>query len=325
MARPLRIEYEHAFYHVISRAARGEAVFTSTHDKLKFLDKCAETVEKFKLRLHAYVIMNNHYHLLLETPGANLSKAMHHLNTSYANWFRCKYQTRGEVFQGRYRAILVEKDSYLQILSAYIHLNPVRAGMVQEPEAYRFSSFPAYCGKVRVPPFLYTRNLVGLFNGDAEYYQRYVKSFPAAGGCVRHEEIYGSASLLGSKGFIRQAYEKANAAVHWPDDREQPEAREVARVEVDDVLECLLVDMRIPEEDLWSPRRGNVNRKLLVYGLKRFTDSGLKEIGRMLQMDYAAVSAMYRRFSADMTARKDWRKMGHDLAEHIAKRRLRKG
>ena len=112
MARQLRIEYEHAFYHVISRGERRENIFTCPEDKDKFLKKLAETVEKYKLFLHAYVLMDNHFHLLLETPQANLSKAMHHLNTSYANWFRFKYRLVGSVFQGRFKAILVEKDSY---------------------------------------------------------------------------------------------------------------------------------------------------------------------------------------------------------------------
>jgi len=208
MARQLRIEYEHAFYHVISRGERRDNIFTCREDKEKFLKKLAETVEKYKLYLHAYVLMDNHYHLLLETPQANLSKAMHHLNTSYANWFRFKYHLAGSVFQGRFKAILVEKDSYLQVLSAYIHLNPVRAGITKLPEEFRYSSYRAYIGKVRTPGFLYSAEIMSAFSNSPETYRRFVSSFPEAGGQLEQEEVYGLNALLGSKQFIRQAYEK---------------------------------------------------------------------------------------------------------------------
>ena len=144
MARPIRIEYEHAFYHVVSRAHRRENIFRRDLDRKKFLEKLEQTVERHRLKIQVYVLMSNHYHLLIETPDANLSKAMHDLNASYANWYRSEYNLIGSIFQGRYKAILVEKDEYILVLSAYIHLNPVRAGIVKDPEAYLWSSFRCY-------------------------------------------------------------------------------------------------------------------------------------------------------------------------------------
>ena len=324
MARQLRIEYEHAFYHVISRGERRENIFTCPEDKDKFLKKLAETVEKYKLFLHAYVLMDNHFHLLLETPQANLSKAMHHLNTSYANWFRFKYRLVGSVFQGRFKTILVEKDSYLQVLSAYIHLNPVRAGIIKLPEEFRFSSYRAYIGKVRIPEFLHSAEIMAAFSNSPETYRRFVGSFPNDGGQLKREEVYGVNALLGSKRFIRQAYEKVEAGAKIVDDREQWETRSLRKVEVDDVFESLLVDMRIPEEEIWSRRRGNVYRKLLVHGLRKYTENNLKEIGVIMKMDYAAVSTMSRRFAEEIEIKKASRKLWKRLVACLSERQLRK-
>jgi len=324
MARQLRIEYEHAFYHVISRGERRENIFTCPEDKDKFLKKLAETVEKYKLFLHAYVLMDNHFHLLLETPQANLSKAMHHLNTSYANWFRFKYRLVGSVFQGRFKAILVEKDSYLQVLSAYIHLNPVRAGITKLPEEFRYSSYRAYIGKVRTPEFLHNAEIMAAFSNSSKTYRRFIGSFPDAGGQLKREDVYGVNALLGSKRFIRQAYGKVEAGVKIIDDREQWETRGLRKVEVDDVFESLLVDMRIPEEEIWSRRRGNVYRKLLVHGLRKYTEENLGEIGMIMKMDYAAVSTMSRRFAEEIKTNKASSKLWKCLIKFLAERQLRK-
>jgi REP element-mobilizing transposase RayT len=324
MARQLRIEYEHAFYHVIARGERKEAIFACPEDKEKFLKKLAETVEKYKLFLHAYVLMDNHFHLLLETPHANLSKAMHHLNTSYANWFRFKYRLVGSVFQGRFKAILVEKDEYLQVLSAYIHLNPMRAGIIKRPEEFHYSSYRAYIGKVRIPEFLYGAEIMSAFSNNPETYRRFVSSFPDAGGQLEREEVYGVNALLGCKRFIRQAYEKVEAAAKIVNDREQWETRSLRKVDVHDVFESLLVDMRIPEDEIWSRRHGNIYRKLLVHGLRKYTEESLREIGVIMKMDYAAVSAMSRRFAEEIETKKTSRKLWKRLAACLAERQLRK-
>lgn len=116
MARQLRIEYQGAFYHVISRGERKENIFYDDNDRMKFLEKLGETVVKFNLKIHCYALMDNHFYLLLETPEGNLLKAMHYLYTNYSNWLKSKHQVIGPVFQGRYKSILVEKDAYLYLL-----------------------------------------------------------------------------------------------------------------------------------------------------------------------------------------------------------------
>jgi putative transposase len=321
MARPLRIEYEGAFYHVIARGERREDIFTSDGDKERFLVKLAETNEKFRLLIHAYVLMDNHYHLLVETCQANLGKAMHHLNASYSNWFCHKYRIVGSVFQGRYKAILVEKDAYLKMLSAYIHLNPVRAKIVPRPALYRFSSMPYYSGKAKPPKFLHTQDLLALFSGKSAY-QAFVMGYENGGSGIEKAEIYGCNSLLGSTRFLREAYTKLEASGNKPDEREQFDVRDARQVAADDIFEALLVDMKIPEEDLWSRRRGNVYRKLLIYALRRYTAMTLKEMGVVMKMDYAAVSELARSFERDLKTERKYQQLAKSLAKEMVKRQL---
>jgi REP element-mobilizing transposase RayT len=144
MARPLRIEYPDAFYHITSRGNERRAIFRSKGDYERFLDYFESATERYGARIHCFCLMPNHYHLLLETPRANLRRILHHLNTSYTNYFNAKTERVGHLFQGRYRAILVEKDTYALELSRYIHLNPVRAHLVREPSRYPWSTYLTY-------------------------------------------------------------------------------------------------------------------------------------------------------------------------------------
>jgi putative transposase len=144
MSRPLRLQFENACYHVISRGNRQENIFLSERDRRVFLKKADETFEKYSVICFAFCLMGNHFHIFLKTPLANLSQCMHQLNSSYANWFRKKYSAVGPLFQDRFKSILVEEESYATELSAYIHLNPVRANIVQNPTEYSWSSYGIY-------------------------------------------------------------------------------------------------------------------------------------------------------------------------------------
>jgi putative transposase len=324
MSRPLRIEYENAFYHVIARGERRDIIFTCPADKEKFLIKLGETAEKYRVLVHAYVLMDNHYHMLLETPQGNLSQAMHYLNASYGNWFRRRYDIVGSVFQGRFKAILVEKDEYLQVLSAYIHLNPVRAGIVEEPSIYEYSSCRFFTQKSKQPAFLRTDDLLSMFNGSRSEYRRFVAGYSKHGTEIDPEVIYGKNSLLGSEGFLRMAFKKMKKAGEMIDEREQPDVRDMSLVNADDIIEIMLVEMRIAEDSIWTRRRGNVYRKLLIYGLWQHTANSLKQIGEIMKMDYAAVSAMVRIFKKEMKTDRASRLLTEKLAREVMKRRIRK-
>jgi len=134
LARPLRITYPGAFYHVTSRGNERKAVFKNKRDREKFLEYLESATLRYDARIHAYCLMDNHYHLLMETPSGNLSQIMRHINAAYTTYYNVKHDRAGHLFQGRYKAILVEIDAYAKELSRYIHLNPVRANMVEKPE-----------------------------------------------------------------------------------------------------------------------------------------------------------------------------------------------
>jgi len=163
MARPLRIEYPGAFYHVVNRGNAGEDIFINDQDRKKFLEYLEKAIERFEIRIHTYCLMTNHYHLLVETPQANLSRAVKWINVSYAVYFNRKRQRRGHLFQGRFKSILVDADEYLKQLSRYIHLNPMRAKMVEKLSAYPWSSYPAFIDPQKTPIWLETGCLLSLF------------------------------------------------------------------------------------------------------------------------------------------------------------------
>jgi len=147
MARPYRLQGENCFYHITSRGDDRKKIFISNYDFQQFLKYLCQAKEKYDFYLYAYVLMDNHYHLLLETKQPNLSRIMHYLNSAYTTYYNLKRNRCGHVFQGRYKSILVDKDNYLLELTRYIHLNPVRAKMVQQPEEYKWSSYQGYLKK----------------------------------------------------------------------------------------------------------------------------------------------------------------------------------
>src|SRR3989338_2828867 len=140
MSRPLRIQYPNAHYHVIVRGNERRRIFWEEKDFEHFLTLLEKTCERFNLRIFAFVLMTNHVHLMVETPLGNLSAVMHWLTTSYSVWINRRHGRSGHLFQGRYRSVLIENESYYLELSRYIHLNPIRARRVKRPEEYRWSS-----------------------------------------------------------------------------------------------------------------------------------------------------------------------------------------
>ena len=166
MSRPLRIIYPGAFYHIMNRGAGYGEIFDNDLHRQIFLELLGELHETFKVNIHAYCLMDNHYHLLLETPLANLSRAMRHLNGVYTQRYNRDTKSDGQLFRGRYKAILVDVDTYLLNVSRYIHRNPIEAGIVRKAEKYVWSSYPAYIGKVNRPSWLTTKltlSMIGAF------------------------------------------------------------------------------------------------------------------------------------------------------------------
>jgi len=173
MSRPLRVEFPGALYHLTARGNRRDDIFLSDDDRLRFLDLLGQEIEQQCWICYAYCLMDNHYHLLVETPEANLAKGMRRLNGRYTQSFNRKHKRIGHVFQGRYKSILVEKDAYLLELSRYIVLNPVRAGMVDTPEHFKWSSFQSAIGLTHAPDWLNSNALPAHF-GSTQAYAKFV-------------------------------------------------------------------------------------------------------------------------------------------------------
>ena len=186
MARPLRLEIEGGVYHITSRGNAKQLIFLDDGGKKEFLAVLNSTVERFNWLCHAYCLMDNHYHLMIETPEGNLSRGMRQLNGVYTQLFNKRHKRVGHLFQGRYKSILVDKEKYLLALCRYIVLNPVRAGLVKNPNAWQWSSYKATIGKTNKPSFLTANWILSQFgNNKAEAISGY-KEFVLAG---RHEEF----------------------------------------------------------------------------------------------------------------------------------------
>ena len=203
MARPLRLEFAGALYHVTSRGDRRDDIYEDDADRTNFLSVLTDVCETYNWVCHAYCQMSNHYHLLIETPDANLSKGMRQLNGVYTQWFNRAHGRVGHVFQGRYKAILVEKESYLLELSRYIVLNPVRAGMVRSARHWRWSSYRATVGETQKPRCLNVDWVLAAFGARkgiaVERYKQFISEGngqPSPWGLLRNQIYLGSESFV---------------------------------------------------------------------------------------------------------------------------------
>jgi len=209
MARPLRIEFEGALYHVTSRGDRQEAIYEDDDDREAFLGVLAEVVERFNWVCHAYCLMTNHYHLVIETVEGNLSNGMRQLNGVYTQASNRRHHRVGHLFQGRFKGILVDKDAYLMELSRYVVLNPVRAGMVTWPKDWRWSSYPAMMGLSPAPNWLAADSLLRYFGRQQQSARDRYHDFILEGISVRIWDNLRQQIYLGNEAFIEKVQKKS--------------------------------------------------------------------------------------------------------------------
>ena len=205
MSRPVRIEFPGACHHVTSKGTKGQIVFRDKADKALFLNTLDNVVSRFGWLLHSYVIMEQHYHLVVEVPEANLSRGMRQLNGVYTQYFNRRHSEEGPVFQGRFKSILFEKDSYLLPLCRHVVLNPVRVGSPGALNSYRWSSHRAMSGDIRTPAYLETNSVLGHFGKREKSNQRKYCSYIKQG--VGSESPLDQRSyqiLLGSSKFLSE-------------------------------------------------------------------------------------------------------------------------
>ncbi|MBW2057472.1 MAG: transposase [Deltaproteobacteria bacterium] len=299
MSRPLRIEYRDAWYHVLNRGRRGEVAFAGEGDYARFIDLLKEARDMWNLRIAAYCLMPNHYHLLVQTPEANISRCMRHIDGVYTQRFNRVHDCDGQVFRGRYRSILIEADAYLLQLVRYIHRNPVRAGLTQDPDGYTWSSHKGYLSADDGWKWLYKEYVLSMLSTHkSERLRRYCEFMSVSDEKdERLDRLFKGKkvpSVLGSEGFVdsirnRFFTEKLNEEI--------PESKRLAP-EPDRIKEVVCEHYRIDRGVLFSTRRGVFNepRSVAIYLCRRLRGDSLKEIGENFEVPkYTTVSGIFRR------------------------------
>lgn len=235
MSRPLRIEFANALYHITARGDRRESIFEDDGDRRLFLEILADTILQFNWMCHAWCLMGNHYHLLIQTPDGNLSKGMRQLNGVYTQSSNRRHRRVGHVFQGRFKGILVDSDAYLLELSRYIVLNPVRARMVASPEAWAWSSYRMYTGAVPAAPWLTVDAVLGQFGCQrSQARQRYVEFVGQGIGADSPWKRLRNQVFLGDEEFVKRMQALANLAedeVQIPVAQRRPPAPTLTAIE----------------------------------------------------------------------------------------------
>jgi REP element-mobilizing transposase RayT len=205
MARKPRIEYEGAFYHVITRGNQRQKIFKGREDFVKYLGILADYKARYDFYLYTYLLMNNHVHLLMETQKTPLSKILQGINQRYTMYFNWRYRTIGHLFQGRYKAFICDKDEYLLSLVKYIHLNPVRAKISKAPGEYPWSSHRSYVGQGE-DGLVDVDQVLKIFSGNRRKARNLYRVYMSDSRGLRKEEVYDcvSQNIIGSDKFIER-------------------------------------------------------------------------------------------------------------------------
>ena len=281
MARPLRIEFPGALYHVTARGNAQQDIFLDDEDRHLFLGVLERVVSRFHLMVHAYCLMGNHFHLVLETPEGNLSRAMRHLNGVYTQAFNRRHGRVGHVLQGRFKAILVDREGYLLELCRYVVLNPVRAKLTRTPDKYPWSSYRATASLDAAPSFLTVDWLLSQFGKQRANALRKYKAFVAGGiGQVSPWSQVRGQMLLGSERFVKRLQPQLQ------DKRALKEIPRKQRFSNRPALASIFCGRTLTERDR---RDEAIQRAHLEHGYS------LSEIGRAVDLHYSTISRIVNR------------------------------
>jgi len=286
------MDYPSTFYHVLSRGNEKKEIFRDDKDYLKFLDTLGTMVERFKLEIHAYVLMENHYHLLIRTKEANLSRAIQWLGVSYSVWFNRRHQRSGHLFQGRFKSFLIENDRYLLSMCHYIHGNPLRAGLTRELSDYRWSSYQAYADKRHHLPWLTTDLVIGMCGGSRRRFIGEQQSYFQKQTDLLRDLRHGL--YLGSETFSGECVERVRREGH----REKPQYRLLLKGRNIRALALRILERlgeKAPDKILGFRKKHSLNRDLVIYILHRLGVYRNGEIGEVFGVGYTAVSEAAKR------------------------------
>jgi REP element-mobilizing transposase RayT len=294
---------------VTSRGNEKKDIFRSKKDREKFLSYLSSAWERHGAVFHAYCLMSNHFHLMVETPLGNLSRIMKHINGSYTTYFNVRHNRVGHLFQGRYKALLVQADAYAAELSRYIHLNPVRAKMVPSPEEYQWSSCRQYLEGTE-PSWLSTRLVLGYFGTEDEDRRRNYRDylFEAIGKESRDPLADSVAStILGTDDFVRDIREKYLEGKK--SDRDLPALKDLSRGPG-------IAEIKVVSEEAF-PENKRLARMAGIYLCWRYSGAKLKEIGELYGISESGVNRACGRFENMIDRDKDLREGLRRLAENL--------
>ncbi|MFV1964000.1 MAG: transposase [Pirellulaceae bacterium] len=315
MARPIRIEYSGAIYHVMSRGNARQAIFRDDIDQQKLLDGLEDTVVRYGWELFSFVFMPNHIHLFFRTPRPNLSRGMQRLLSTYANGYARRHRRQGHLFQGRFKGELIEDENYFWSVSRYIHLNPVRGKrpLVRHPRDWPWSTYSGYGDKRRRLPWVCYDLVLDAWQGGsggshpAAAYRRYVEQ----GLELPLESPFAGAAhgwLLGGRGFVDRIRREMKAPRH---DDEVPRARLLGSVDVESVFAVVTDHYEVDPANLSRCGDGHIARAVAAWLARRLTTATLRELSVPLGLGRPeSVSNLTRRVDRDLAKSS---KLRHDL------------
>ena len=324
MSRPLRIQYPGAVYHVTCRGNERKDVFKDDADRKRMLQILEQSIKIYTVKLCSYVLMNNHFHLLLETPLGNLGEFMRHFNITYTGYFNRRYGRVGHLYQGRYKSILVEKASYLTIVSRYIHLNPVRTKALKKVSfrekigyltGYLWSSLPGYLAKKKREPFIDYAMALEEYGGETDRARKaYMEAIRAdvAEGLEIKDKILGQ-SILGRDEFIEWIKEKFICGQRG---QEIPSVKEIQRYRSQEAI-LKAIEKETGKGINEIKKEKGLYRQMAMDLLYRVGGLKGREIGGMMGVGYAAVSQERRRLREKAQRDKKLRALMGRIETHL--------
>jgi REP element-mobilizing transposase RayT len=318
MARPLRIEFPGAVYHVTSRGNERKPIFRVDEDCEKFVSFLKELPNRFGLFIHGFVLMRNHYHLLLETPSPNLQRAMQYLNTAYTVYFNNRHGRAGHLLQGRYKAFVIEKDTYLLSVSRYLHLNPVKAGMADRPEDYLWSSYAEYIGKRKRSGWLTCGWVLEQFSEKPAHARRRYKEF-VEDTAAEPKNPFASLKadiILGSDRFLEEIKRKLSLKK----DSDVPQSRHfVDGISCDALIQFVAARYGVEEREITGVGGwGNRARRICLYLLREFTDMSNAQIAARFHVSHSAVRKACKRLKEELEHDKTLRSFLSDCEQSLS-------
>ena len=324
MSQPLRIEYPGAWYHVMNRGRRREDVFHLKEDYDAFVQIVRETVDVWNLQVAAYSLLPNHYHLLVQTPEGNISRCMRHINGVYTQRFNRSHDTDGQLFRGRYKAVLVEDDSHLLEVMRYIHRNPLRAGLVEHLDDYPFCSHLGYLSSAKRWNWLHRDFLLAMLANKKRRRKSAYIDFVAQGEPEAITSFYAMKklpSLLGGEAFCEWIKTKYS---HLGLQQEVPETQILAPAP-NEIIQQVCSYFNLDEATLKKSRRGveNVPRDIAIYLSRRYCRKSLTEIGEPFGIsNYSTVSSAIERIKVRKNNDRDLRQKLEEISSKIIKSQL---